>query len=247
MAEFNRCRKPVPSNAVRVVLTANNATLALVCGALRRHANFAKSNSSSYKGNKHLQPEAFASPAGCAAEIAVAQHLGQSWNARAWPESDHGRFRDVPDVGHSIEVKRIRDNKQYVEVKKKETGRGRILWVVRTVGLEHLELDLLGWIPYDHAWAMGEQTVRANGKVDPESRTIPLSVLKPCPCLTGDPTHHNPEPLVEGEFFTVPTSPPNGAGYDNPDCVSHQSVDAVVSLFAAANANNPLMRLAPPA
>lgn len=222
-----------------MVLTGDNATLAAVSGMLRRQANFTKGNSRSYSRGAKLQPEAFASPAGCAAEIAVAQHLGMSWDARAWLASQHNQFSRMPDVGENIEVKRIRDNKKFVEVKAKETGRGRILWVVRTVGEEHLELDLLGWMTYDDAWAAGEPTVR-NGVKDPDSHTLTLDKLTRCTCLTGM-SKHAPEPPIElGGMFQVPTQPLNGAGQGNPACISNQSAAATRALFDAVNTGNPV-------
>lgn len=245
MALFKHSSTPVPDGAVRVVLTGDNATLAMTCGALRRHGNLYKGNSNSYPKSAKLQPEAFASPAGCAAEIGVAQHLGQCWNARAWPAQRHNALKTMPDVGHNIEVKRIRDDKQYVEVKRKETSaetnQKRILWVVRTIGDEHIEVDLLGWIDCDYAWEHGKPTVRYGGKVDPDSHTIPLSILNKCTCLTGG-TKHAPEPALElGGDFMLPKRPLNRAGAGDPTCISNQSPAAVRAMFAAANTNNPTM------
>lgn len=250
MATFVHAADRIPTGAVRVVLTQSNGTLAGMCAEARRSANFDKRDSNSYEQNAlagNLQPETLASRAACACEIGLAQHIGECWNARAWRADMHGTYDRIADVGDRYEVKRVRSKGAATcEVKRKETTHDpkspkeqpRILYVCREVGKEFLEVDILGWINADTAWEKGEAVVRF-GKPDPDSRTFSLDLLEPCPCLTGNPHHPAEPPIERGALYRIPKRPLNGAGADNPDCISNLSPNIVHRSYDALNLLNP--------
>lgn len=250
MATFVHARDPIPKGAIRVVLTQTNATLAGMCAEGRRDANFDKKDSKSYEKKARegrLQAETLASRAACACEVAVAQHTGESWNARAWRRDMHANFDRIADVGERYEVKRVRSKSATTcEVKRKETThdtkapkeQSRILFVCREVGNEFLEVDILGWIDADHAWANSKPVIRG-GEEDPDSRMFDLDILNDCPCLSGN-AHHRIEPNIElGGVYRVPKDPLNGAGADNENCISNISPKIVHRSYDALNFLNP--------
>ena len=140
-------------------------------GIRRAVANWNVPNKASYTlGNN--QPELIASPAAAIAEMAVAKALGLYWSGHVWDNRDHHKFKGLPDVEPNIEVKRIRERNNPVSVWKRETGRNMILVATYPVPPEFWQVEILGWIPYDIAWGLGEDKYG-------DRRVVPQSKLKP--------------------------------------------------------------------
>ena len=61
----------------------------------------------------------------------------------------------MADVGHNIEVRRVRTSSN-AAVRKRQLGKGLVLFVVRPVVPEFRAVEILGWIDHDEAWEKGE-------------------------------------------------------------------------------------------
>ena len=105
-------------------------------------------------------------------ELAVAKHTNRYWPAQVWHASDHGKYRDLPDVGHNIEVRRIRTKKE-AAVRRHQLGKNLVLYVAEAVYPEFRSVLLHGWLRYDDAWELGNEST-----YDPKNtRTIDISKL----------------------------------------------------------------------
>ena len=88
-------------------------------------------------------------------ELAVAKITNQYWSGHVWHKSDHNTYKHLPDVGHNIEVRRVRTSTN-AAVRRRQLEQGLVLWVVQPVPPEFRVVDILGWIDYDEAWEKGE-------------------------------------------------------------------------------------------
>jgi len=122
-------------------------------GIRRYTANWSKTNASWYDANR-MEDERTAQVASCVAELAVAKHTNRYWGGHVWHHSEHHTYRDVPDVGSNIEVRRVRKPAAKAAVRAHQLGHGLVLWVAYPVPPEFREVHLLGWLPYDTAWEL---------------------------------------------------------------------------------------------
>jgi hypothetical protein len=124
-------------------------------GIRRTVANWNVSNKASYTAGNN-QPEIIAAPAAAIAELAVAKALGRYWSGHVWDHSEHKRYKYLPDVEPNIEVRRVREQNNPVSVWEKDTGQNRILVATFPFPPEFRAVEILGFIPYDTAWKLGE-------------------------------------------------------------------------------------------
>jgi len=127
---------------------------ALHVGARRFIENWGKADAAHYD-KKLMEDNRTALAAACVGELAVAKVTNQYWPGHVWHKSDHKTYRHLPDVGHNIEVRRVRTSTN-AAVRRRQLGQGLVLWVVQPVPPEFRVVDLLGWIDYDEAWEKGE-------------------------------------------------------------------------------------------
>ena len=127
---------------------------ALHVGARRFIENWGKADAAHYD-KKLMEDNRTALAAACVGELAVAKVTNQYWPGHVWHKSDHKTYKHLPDVGHNIEVRRVRTSTN-AAVRRRQLGQGLILWVVQPVPPEFRVVDLLGWIDYDEAWEKGE-------------------------------------------------------------------------------------------
>tara|TARA_R100001244_G_scaffold5491_1_gene6787 strand:- start:893 stop:1384 length:492 start_codon:yes stop_codon:yes gene_type:complete len=138
---------------------------ALNIGARRFVANWGKRDAASYD-KKRMEDDRTAQAAACVGELAVAKITNQYWSGHVWHKSDHKVYKHLPDVGHNIEVRRVRTSTN-AAVRSRQLGLGLILWVVQPVPPEFRVVDILGWIDYDEAWEKGEPS-----HYDPENTRV---------------------------------------------------------------------------
>lgn len=143
---------------------------ALHVGTRRYTANWGKADAEHYiKGR--MEDDRTAQQAACVAELAVAKHANRFWSGHVWHASDHDRYRDsVADVGGNIEVRRVRNPRNGVAVRRHQLGKGLILWAAYPVPPEFRTVELWGWLPYDEAWDLGTYPDWDNGKQ--KTRTV---------------------------------------------------------------------------
>lgn len=123
-------------------------------GAARFAANWGKRDAVHYK-KERMEDDRTAQFAACVAELAVAKHTNRYWGGHVWHATEHRRYRDVADVGHNIEVRRVRSRTAGAAVRRHQLGKGLVLWVAYPVGPEFRQVELLGWLHYDEAWEVG--------------------------------------------------------------------------------------------
>jgi len=114
-------------------------------GIRRLTANWNKQDADYYQNKKVLQEERVASPAIAMCELAVAKYLGKYWHGSYWHATEHNKFRDLPDVGDDIEVRRVRTGAATVRRK----DRGRTVWVAREHDAECRTVEILGFVDAD--------------------------------------------------------------------------------------------------
>jgi hypothetical protein len=122
-------------------------------GTRRIIANWGKADAPHYKRNR-MEDERTASVAGCVAELAVAKATNRYWSGHVWEAKDHKRYRDCPDVGYNIEVRRIRTRRE-AAVRRHQVGKGLVLFVAEPVMPELTSCLVHGYIDYDKAWEHG--------------------------------------------------------------------------------------------
>lgn len=138
---------------------------ALSVAARRCAANWGKQDAPHYH-RKNMEDDRTAQAAACVCELAVAKATNRYWPGHVWPASEHHKYRDVPDVGRNIEVRRVRTS-DTAAVRRHQLGKGLVLFVARPVMPEMCSVDILGWLEYDMAWDLGVES-----KYDPENTRV---------------------------------------------------------------------------
>lgn len=140
-------------------------------GMCRLAANWGKSDAKHYDRSR-MEDDRTAQVAAAICEMAVAKHTNRYWSGHIWHKTEHHKYKDVPDVGRNIEVRRIRTGTS-AAVRKHQLGQGLVLWVARVVPPDFFEVELYGWIRYDEAWEKGVPS-----KYAPDTtRVIDVSML----------------------------------------------------------------------
>ena len=123
-------------------------------GARRYTANWGKDDAPWYD-DRRMEDDRTAQVAAAVCELAVAKTTNRYWHAHIWHATEHHRFKDLPDVGRNIEVRRVRTSKS-AAVRRHQCGKGLVLFVAYALPPELREVDVLGWIDMDSAWEAGE-------------------------------------------------------------------------------------------
>jgi hypothetical protein len=134
--------------------------------AARRHAaNWGKQDAPHYH-RKNMEDDRTAQAAACVCELAVAKATNRYWSGHVWHKSEHNLYRDLPDVGDNIEVRRIR-TQMSAAVRRHQLGKGLVLFVARPILPEMMQVEVFGWKKYDDAWEIGQPA-----KYDPENTRV---------------------------------------------------------------------------
>lgn len=123
-------------------------------GIARYAANWGKNDAPHYK-KEYMEDDRTAQVASAICELAVAKATNRFWSGHVWHKSEHAKYRDVPDVGTNIEVRRVR-TRETVAVRRHQLGKGLVLFAARPEPPEFREVHILGWMEYDAAWDLGE-------------------------------------------------------------------------------------------
>ena len=135
--------------------------------------NWEKQDAAHYK-RERMEDDRTAQVAAAIGELAVAKVTNQYWGGHVWPGNRHAENRARADVGHNIEVRRVRTSDN-AAVRRRQLGMGLVLFVVRPVPPEFREVEMLGWIDHDEAWELGEPS-----GYDPDNtRVIAAAMLHP--------------------------------------------------------------------
>jgi hypothetical protein len=124
-------------------------------GIRRFTANWGKEDAEYYQNAERKEDDRTAEVAAAIGELAVAKLINQYWHATIWTKQKHNEFKKLPDVGRNIEVRRVR-TQDAVCIRKKDTGRGSIVFAVRPIEKEFMEVEVFGFIDADEGFAKGE-------------------------------------------------------------------------------------------
>ena len=134
-------------------------------GIRRFTENWEKQDATHYK-REYMEDDRSAQVAAAIGELAVARVTNQYWGGHVWAGNRHAENRGRADVGHNIEVRRVRSSNN-AAVRRRQLGKGLILFVVRPVPDEFRTVEMLGWIDHDEAWELGEPS-----GYDPENTRV---------------------------------------------------------------------------
>jgi len=137
----------------------------------RRLAENKGRKDAAHYNNNLKQNEILANVATCCCEIAVAKLFNEYWHAHVWDVRDHSKYKDLPDVGKDIEVRRIREKENPVTVRKNDVLKNRIVVAAYAEPPEFWTVNVLGMIEAGPGWEIG-----APASFDPEnSRRVSIS------------------------------------------------------------------------
>jgi hypothetical protein len=122
-------------------------------GIRRFTANWGKQDAAHYD-KARMEDDRTAQVAAAICELAVAKHTNRYWSGHVWHASEHHKYRDAPDVGKNIEVKRVRTGKT-VAVRKHQLHKGLVLFAACPEPPEFRVVEIGGWEWVDEAWAKG--------------------------------------------------------------------------------------------
>lgn len=130
-------------------------------GIRRFTANWYKEDAEHYQNDDLKEDDRTAQVASAIGELAVAKLLNQYWPATIWSADRHKLYNKLPDVGKNIEVRRVR-TQDAVCIRKKDTGRGLIVFAVRPIEKEFKQVEVFGWIKADEGFARGTKVDYGN-------------------------------------------------------------------------------------
>lgn len=125
-------------------------------GARRYIENWSRENAKHYDSAR-MEDDRTAQVAACVAELAVAKYTNRYWSGHVWPVKQHTVYKDMPDVGTNIEVRRLR-TRDYAAVRRHQLGKGLVLFVAKPVMPELRSVEIYGFIDYDKAWELASPT-----------------------------------------------------------------------------------------
>ena len=154
-------------------------------GARRVAANKFKKDRASYRNNLN-EEDRRANIDAVLCEVAVARHLclDWDWNMASWPASEHHKHRHRADVGTNIEVRRVRQEGNAPSLRPWQVNKGLFLFAAYVMPPEGMNVKILGWRPYDDAWADAKPA--AYDKKGSGSRTLNQKHLLACTCHAGE-------------------------------------------------------------
>ena len=129
--------------------------MAYQIGIRRDHANAAKVDAPHYDRNR-MEDNLRASIASAVCELAVAKATCCYWTMSVWDSSLHNRYRELPDILPNIEVRRVREPGNPLVVRKRETGKDRVIVTAYAHPQWFRSVDVLGWLTADMAWELGD-------------------------------------------------------------------------------------------
>lgn len=120
--------------------------------------NSGNRNAAHYADVSRQQDRQIAEPAAAACECAAARAMNRYWHASYWSEGSHQQFKDTPDVGENVEVRRVRyPNARGFAVGEKD--RHQIVVACFVESEENLAVvRVLGWMHGATALDLGQMT-----------------------------------------------------------------------------------------
>lgn len=160
---------------VEIWLGDSDLILARLVADKRNEMNLARGDAPAYALNsERMEDNSVAMFASTRCEMAVAKHYNRYWHASWWAASDHGQHKHEPDVGHNIEVKRIRKRENPLLVKEQYAKENRHIVLAYAHSNPVNLVEVIGWITAAEAWRIGEPAPwDKSGRL----RSVPQSML----------------------------------------------------------------------
>lgn len=103
------------------------------------------------KNFKMLEHELLANIRANIAEYAVSKHHGLPWSFPWYPNDQHKKRKDHPDVGHNLEVRTVR-TADGIAVWEKDVAKKAIIIGTKVIDTEYFtQVEIYGWYPADKA------------------------------------------------------------------------------------------------
>jgi hypothetical protein len=131
-------------------------------GARRFIENWNRGNAVHYDKSR-MEDDRTAQVAACVSELAVAKYTNRYWSGHVWHRHEHYKYKDIPDVGTNIEVRRLR-TKETAAVRKHQLEKNLVLFVAKPIMPELRQVEIYGYLEYDIAW-----NVAVPSSYDPEN------------------------------------------------------------------------------
>lgn len=139
---------------------------AYAVGIRRFTENWGKADASYYQNN-NKEEDRNAQAASAICELAVAKYTNQYWHGSVWDGRKHSKYKNMPDVGRNIEVRRVR-TQSGPAVREKDLDRNLIIWGAELMDMmpcehckrstgEYKRVKLLGWIEAEKGYEIGIQ------------------------------------------------------------------------------------------
>lgn len=144
-------------------------------GIRRFTNNWGKENAPWYNPAK-MEDNRTALVASAIGELAVAKATNEYWHASIWKNSNHNDYRNMPDVGKNIEVRRVRTQNGPAVREKDLTKENLYIFGVIPLAPEFVEVEILGWIRADFGWNEGIPT--EYGKIIPRTKLSPVETWR---------------------------------------------------------------------
>ena len=138
---------------------------------IRRYTNNWGKPDAPYYDPTKMEDNRTALVAAAIGELAVAKAINEYWSATIWKGPDHKKYKDLPDVGLNIEVRRVRTQDGPAVREKDLKKENLIIFGVVPIPKEFTEVEILGWIPAQEGWDKGIEAKYG--------RIIPRKILKP--------------------------------------------------------------------
>jgi hypothetical protein len=135
-----------------IVLEPHEHNAAVGVGVARFNAR-RDSEDKHYYDRSRMEDDFTAGIASAVCEMAVAKHTNRYWGAHVWHASDHDKYKDMPDVGTNIEVRRTRTD--FVAIRHKDVQANRVIFAASVKLPEFVEVTIHGWITAAEGWELG--------------------------------------------------------------------------------------------
>jgi hypothetical protein len=167
---------------MKVTLDPWEHQVAYLVGMRREQANLHKTDARHYD-RRRMEDNFRASLAAACCEAAVAKATCCYWTMSAWDSGQHQDFRMMPDILPNIEVKRIREPKNPLVVRRREVATNRLVVSAYAAPDYFRSVEIVGWLRAREAWELGN-----TAPYDPSgyTRLVEQSKLRSINELTAD-------------------------------------------------------------
>jgi hypothetical protein len=142
-------------------------------GIQRYTARWTSRDASHYQDKARQEDNRTALVAAAICELAVAKLTNRYWHGHVWHASEHHKYKDLPDVGTNIEVRRLR-TRECVAIRKKQNDRkDLVVFAARAVMPELRQVEVLGYIEQKEGWEIGTPA-----DYDPSGNTREVHISK---------------------------------------------------------------------